>query len=528
MEEDSRTDEDRIIESLIIEGNQSLYEDMDFLPSRQSLYNNETVIPEYDDELFDRIEWCRPQQIFPEPVYFNSESKFLAVNQGTLPDRVFLGTLMAICAYSKYDLIENVFASRPEDFVKYGIYTCRFYVDGDWVEVITDTHIPCIRNKYTGDFYPSYGNSDNGNELWVALVEKAFAKAMGSYEEIPNIKVQKALLHLTGGSVQQISLKDEVSRFDLQGDGFAWHEFKKRFSNDSLVLMLPMEKKTETDGTIDASNDGEADPTRIVTSDYFIPDMLYSVVSCKDIGGYELVLMHDPWKRNGFGWTGDWSDHANDWDLYPDILNEIENDPKMPWRRHKPNGYFWIPFRNLVRHFNRTYCCKLFPNDKFSFYCVRGECRGRHSGGPLNTVRDSVAVVKEAHASRQLAIQKATAAVVIDGDPGWFTNPQYRIQCHTPATIYVSIVPISGGEDEQEQIASNIFVSVAKSGKHINTPATLWEVSNFEVCANDKSEAGSGGPIRSKGQETSIWGLNIDPKHYYHIVANTARRNIDG
>jgi hypothetical protein len=56
MMEDERTDEDRIIEALVVEGKQGLYEDIDFLPLRQSLYNVENVIPDYDDEISQSIE----------------------------------------------------------------------------------------------------------------------------------------------------------------------------------------------------------------------------------------------------------------------------------------------------------------------------------------------------------------------------------------------------------------------------------------------------------------------------------------
>ena len=38
--------------------------------------------------------------------------------QGTLPDEVFLGALLAIAAYPRSDLIQNIFASIPEDFLK--------------------------------------------------------------------------------------------------------------------------------------------------------------------------------------------------------------------------------------------------------------------------------------------------------------------------------------------------------------------------------------------------------------------------
>lgn len=344
-------------------------------------------------------------------MYFNPDCRQHAVGQGTLPDGTFLGTLMAICCYAKYDLIENIFASRPEDFVKYGIYTCRFYVDGEWVEVITDTSIPCIRNYSDGTYLPAYGHSSNTNELWVCFVAKAFAKAMGSYEEIPNIKVQKALLHLTGGSTQQVSLKEEVAKLDAYSEGSAWKEFKDRFENDTLVILMPAEKKT-FDGTLDGA--GFVDPLAATENtigqdtkaELFIPGMLYSVVLCKDIGGYELVLMHNPWKDPNYVWTGEWSDTSNDWDLYPEILFEVEKDARVPWRRRRPNGYFWISFRNLVKYFNKMFCCKLFPNDKFNFYCVRGECRGRQAGGPLGAIRDIETVKAEAAKSRISAIQK--------------------------------------------------------------------------------------------------------------------------
>lgn len=52
-----RTDEDRIIEMLVVDGKNvvNTYDDVDFLPVRQSLYNVQTVTPEYDDEISPQI-----------------------------------------------------------------------------------------------------------------------------------------------------------------------------------------------------------------------------------------------------------------------------------------------------------------------------------------------------------------------------------------------------------------------------------------------------------------------------------------
>lgn len=321
---------------------------------------------------------------------------------------------MAVCVYSKYDLIENIFASRPEDFNKYGIYTCRFYVNGEWVEVITDTLLPCKMNNQSGLINPVYGRSSLANELWVSMLEKAFAKAVGSYEAITTMKVQKALLHLTGGSVQQINLREEVVRMDSMSDQMAWTDFKNRLKNDCIILLMPEERKTTVNENGDTTGEAHTliEGANHSTDGGFIPNRLYSVILTRDIGGYELVLMHSPWYNQAYQWSGEWSDLSNDWDLYPEMLVEIEKDNSIPWRRKTPNGYFWIAFRSLVKHFNKMFTCYLFPNEKYNFYCVRGESRKDHAGGPLATIRDKDAVLKEATQSRSSSLLKVNIAIV--------------------------------------------------------------------------------------------------------------------
>jgi hypothetical protein len=312
---------------------------------------------------------------------------------------------MAVCVYGKYDLIENIFASRPDDFTRYGVYTCRFYVDGEWVEVVTDTMLPCLKNNRTGDIQPMYGRSNLLNEMWVPMIEKAFAKAVGNFEAITTLKVQKALLHLTGGSVQQSNLREEVVRNDGVSDHHAWEQFKKKFQNDCILLIQPEERKSDliNESVDDMQPDQTGDNKQ---EQFFVPNKLYSVIGCRDIGGYELVLMHNPWFHPNYNWTGEWSDSSNDWDMYPELLLELEKDPAFPWKRREPNGYFWISFRHVVRYFNKMVACHLFPNEKFNFYCVRGECRQRQAGGQLNTIRDKEVVLREAAASRNTALQK--------------------------------------------------------------------------------------------------------------------------
>lgn len=74
--------------------------------------------------------WCRPTTITQNAEYFaiNPTGEFppYCVKQGTLPDEIFIGALLALSAYPRADLIQNVFASRPEDFKHHGVL-CSFF-----------------------------------------------------------------------------------------------------------------------------------------------------------------------------------------------------------------------------------------------------------------------------------------------------------------------------------------------------------------------------------------------------------------
>jgi len=232
---EERTDEDKIIEILRIEGMVRQYDDLDFLPVKQSLYEEEEALGEYDSEISSSMLWCRPAEVDPYAQYFSENFYLPKVVQGTLPDETFVAALSAVCSFTGYDLLQTIIASRPDDFQPFGVFSCRFYVEGDWVEVITDTRIPAVRHELTHELTPAYSRSPVSNEMWSVLLQKAYAKAVGSYEAIQKIKLHEALLHLTGGSVQRYST-------NKQADGpQPWNLVVKAFHwGDLIMLVTPM------------------------------------------------------------------------------------------------------------------------------------------------------------------------------------------------------------------------------------------------------------------------------------------------
>jgi hypothetical protein len=69
-----------VIEIIQIEGGLRQYEDADFLPIKQSLYDHEDLLPSYDEE--SMISWHRPNELTKMPGYFSADFTYPRVNVG--------------------------------------------------------------------------------------------------------------------------------------------------------------------------------------------------------------------------------------------------------------------------------------------------------------------------------------------------------------------------------------------------------------------------------------------------------------
>lgn len=136
--------------------------------------------------------------------------------------------------------------------------------------------------------------------MWICLIEKAYAKAVGSYEALQKVKVNEALLHLTGGSVQQFNIQDE-QRAD-NGYFNMWKLFKENLSNETLILTLPISNDTPEAESKEAA--AKPAPKLDLQKLGIIADRLYSVLAFKEVGNHELVLLCNPWGNRKVVWKG--------------------------------------------------------------------------------------------------------------------------------------------------------------------------------------------------------------------------------
>lgn len=75
-------------------------------------------------------------------------------------------------------LVERLFVTKH--YNQEGVYRVKICKNGEWVYVTVDDYFPCYV-----DGGPIFSRA-HGNELWVLLLEKAYAKLHGCYMNLRN------------------------------------------------------------------------------------------------------------------------------------------------------------------------------------------------------------------------------------------------------------------------------------------------------------------------------------------------------
>ena len=104
-------------------------------------------------------------------------------------DCYFLSSLSSLAEYE--DLISRLFESKNTN--EAGCYCVWICHDGLFEPVIVDDYFPCVSSRGGFAFSRSHGS-----ELWVLLLEKAYAKIYGTYDRIEAGLTGDAIRDLTG------------------------------------------------------------------------------------------------------------------------------------------------------------------------------------------------------------------------------------------------------------------------------------------------------------------------------------------
>lgn len=163
--------------------------DIEFPPTLKSIHD-----PDENYPFEDVIVWKRPKDfLVPERgslQIYSSQIKPSDVVVGKLGDAWFTGALA--CLAEKPSLVDKLFITKnPNEAGLYKIQICK---GGIWQDITIDDYIPCGVSSGGMALFSKTKTSD----LWVMLLEKAYAKVHRNYATLRGGLVSEALYDLTG------------------------------------------------------------------------------------------------------------------------------------------------------------------------------------------------------------------------------------------------------------------------------------------------------------------------------------------
>ena len=117
------------------------------------------------------------------------------IKQGRCGDCYFLASLSALAEYP--ERIKRIFLTQTIN--EAGCYAVQLYINGERRTVVVDDYFPYDSETETWAFsQPSRVDNTRLSEIWVLVLEKAWAKVFGSYQRIEGGSAGEALYPLTG------------------------------------------------------------------------------------------------------------------------------------------------------------------------------------------------------------------------------------------------------------------------------------------------------------------------------------------
>ncbi|KAI8964081.1 cysteine proteinase [Daldinia sp. FL1419] len=290
----------------------------------------------------------RIHEIFEKPTFMKTLDAG-DVKQGSLGDCWLIASLSALA-----NVEDGIKRMCVEYDTRIGIYGFVFYRDGEWIYSIVDDKLyltsPCwdspsmqremlqqidrdepekvYRKTYqTGSKALFFGQCKDQHETWVALVEKAYAKAHGDYGSLSGGWIGEGLEDLSGGVTTELLASDI-----LDVDAF-WDDELSKVNQEFLFGC--------STGLLDG---GYGDRNGIREGHAYV------VMDARTLkSGQRLVKLRNPWGKTRKGvWEGPWSDGSKEWnnDVKEELGHQFGND-----------SVFWITYEDMLEkylHFDRT------------------------------------------------------------------------------------------------------------------------------------------------------------------------------
>ena len=254
-----------------------------------------------------------------------------------------------------------------------GCYAIKFTLNGFDKVVVVDDFLPFKKDK-KGQYQFAFAKSTTGeNEIWMMLVEKAWAKVCGSYEATELASVEEAFEVLAGGPTQTYDISHYKG--DVRRVGEAREE---RIDKLWKVLDEANRKGWVTTVTSpampaqqDIVRDEEALRWATIDGKGIKYSHTYTVLDARPVtlaNAYTdlILLVRNPTNKNSRGeqWKGDWNPLC-------DLWTKKTKQQVGPLARNTSPATFWMSLQDVllmfryitINHSDPTFERRVIPCD---------------------------------------------------------------------------------------------------------------------------------------------------------------------
>jgi len=304
--------------------------DVEFPPTEKALVSKKT------DVKAKVVQWRRASEFLGSDVaLFSGGIEPNDIKQGELGDCWLLCAFSALAEFPEE--VKRIFClpgeRAPQGVNDAGVYDLQLCLNGTWHRVRIDDYFPC---KYNGDTI--YARA-HGPELWVLLLEKAFAKTCGDYNSLRSGWAYEALMDLTGAPTTKIFFDDDRTKADIESGKLWSFLVAMDQANNLITCSTAGQDKWTEGGGVPVGGPG------------LVSGHAYTLIQARNTSSKQrLVQLRNPW--GDFEWNGDWSDESPLWT--PKLKAELN------FESNPGDGKFWMAFEDFVHFFNGVNVCRVF------------------------------------------------------------------------------------------------------------------------------------------------------------------------
>jgi len=263
----------------------------------------------------------RPKQIWGKKyALFKDEIEPNDVKQGEIGNCYLVSVLASLAR--RPELIERLFKTRSVN--NDGFYEIYYFEkNGEKRIMFLDDHLLRVGDQKFFSAQP------NGQELWVLLLEKCYAKYEGGYSNIDGGVSSEAFQFFTGAVVRNYK-EEKIAN--------CWDELVSAINKGHICCASSLQSEDNTD--------------KHKSPDGIIFSHAYSLINAKEYNNgkirIRLVELRNPHATGE--WKGSFSDESPDWT--PELEAYFNLDEALG-----ENGIFWMPFEKFTQLFDQVTIC---------------------------------------------------------------------------------------------------------------------------------------------------------------------------